>query len=141
MKTGEGKRLARERSERVAVFKRWWEEEMEAVGVGVAAAAVAAAEGEAGGAGDGDVGMGDEGLGSGMGDEGLGSGMGDEGLGSGMGDEGLGSGMGGGTVRNETAPLDEDPGRQLRGMGMEPMDDTGDVGSGSSRDSSSSDSA
>ena len=27
MKTGEGKKLARERTERLSVFKKWWEEE------------------------------------------------------------------------------------------------------------------
>lgn len=91
MKTGEGKRLARGRSERVALFKGWWEEEMRAVGVGVP-----------GGVAGGDVGMGEGGLGG------------------------------------ETAPLGEDPGRQLMGPG----DDTGGVGGAtSSRDGSSSDSA
>lgn len=34
MKTGEGKRMARERSERVGLFRGWWGEEMEASGAG-----------------------------------------------------------------------------------------------------------
>lgn len=46
MKTGEGRRMARERSERVGVFRGWWGEEMEAVGAGVQ--------------GNGEVGVGDE---------------------------------------------------------------------------------
>lgn len=55
MKTGEGKRLARVRSERVAVFKGWLEEEMVAAGVGVPPVG----EGTGGGGG-GDVVMGDD---------------------------------------------------------------------------------
>ncbi|KAK3169761.1 hypothetical protein OEA41_009145 [Lepraria neglecta] len=35
MKTGEGKRLARVRAERLGVFRGWWEEEMRIVGVGI----------------------------------------------------------------------------------------------------------
>ena len=54
MKTGEGKRMARERGERVGLFRGWWGEEMEAAGVGV----------ESHGFVNGDVGLGHDGTGS-----------------------------------------------------------------------------
>ncbi|KAF6238020.1 hypothetical protein HO173_004221 [Letharia columbiana] len=60
MKTGEGKRMARAKSERISVFKEWWGEEMGMVGIGVP--------------GDG-VGVGDDGIafsGAEMGDGGMG---------------------------------------------------------------------
>lgn len=53
MKTGEGRRMARERSERVAVFRGWWGEEMESVGLGLGlGVGVLGGHGE-GGVGDG----------------------------------------------------------------------------------------
>lgn len=52
MKTGEGKRMARARSERISMFKAWWGEEMGDAGVG------------GDGVGAGDVGMGEGGVGA-----------------------------------------------------------------------------
>ncbi|CAD6572035.1 MAG: hypothetical protein ASARMPRED_005008 [Alectoria sarmentosa] len=54
MKTGEGKRMARARSERVSLFKEWWGEEMGVAGGGLLLG------GDGGGAVVGDVEMGNE---------------------------------------------------------------------------------
>ena len=61
MKTGEGKRMARVRSERISMFMQWWGEEM-----GAATADVSEEGAEVGGdgVGVGDVGMGGGGMGS-----------------------------------------------------------------------------
>ena len=60
MKTGEGKRMAKMRSERVAMFKGWLGEEMGVVGMGGPGGGVGMGES---GLGDGNVEMGDDGMG------------------------------------------------------------------------------
>lgn len=63
MKTGEGRRMARVRGERVEVFKGWVLEEMGEAGMGVLGMGVLGGEG--GGGGPGEVEVGGSGMGGG----------------------------------------------------------------------------
>ncbi|KAL9068039.1 MAG: hypothetical protein Q9161_006484 [Pseudevernia consocians] len=64
MKTGEGKRMARVRSERVGMFKGWLGEEMGAAGMGVPGGGGGGGGVEGSGVEDGNAGMGEDGMGS-----------------------------------------------------------------------------